>query len=98
MKVDDESAGAVLNRLRRAQGQLAAVIAMVESGRVCSEVVTQLAAGGRALDRACANVSSPAATPAFPGSSSSGCSSPWPVSPRSPEARAPRAPRIGQDP
>jgi DNA-binding FrmR family transcriptional regulator len=52
MKVDDESAGAVLNRLRRAQGQLAGVIAMVESGRDCAEVVTQLAAVSRALDRA----------------------------------------------
>ena len=52
MRVDDEAAGAVLNRLRRAQGQLAAVIAMVESGRDCSEVVTQLAAVSRALDRA----------------------------------------------
>jgi DNA-binding FrmR family transcriptional regulator len=52
MKVDDESVGAVLNRLRRAQGQLAGVIAMVESGRDCTEVVTQLAAVSRALDRA----------------------------------------------
>ena len=52
MKVDDESAGPVLNRLRRAQGQLAGVIAMVESGRDCTEVVTQLAAVSRALDRA----------------------------------------------
>ena len=52
MKVDDESAAAVLNRLRRAQGQLAGVIAMVESGRDCTEVVTQLAAVSRALDRA----------------------------------------------
>jgi len=52
MKVDDESAGAVLNRLRRAQGQLAGVIAMVESGRDCTEVVTQPAAVSRALDRA----------------------------------------------
>ncbi len=52
MKVDDESAGAVLNRLRRAQGQLAGVIAMVESGRDCTEVVTQLAAVSRALDKA----------------------------------------------
>jgi DNA-binding FrmR family transcriptional regulator len=52
MKVDDESAVAVLNRLRRAQGQLAGVIAMVESGRDCTEVVTQLAAVSRALDRA----------------------------------------------
>jgi DNA-binding FrmR family transcriptional regulator len=52
MKVDDESAGAVLNRLRRAQGQLAGVIAMVESGRDCTDVVTQLAAVSRALDKA----------------------------------------------
>ncbi|WP_435865970.1 metal-sensitive transcriptional regulator [Streptomyces wedmorensis] len=42
----------VLNRLRRAQGQLAAVIAMVESGRDCKDVVTQLAAVSKALDRA----------------------------------------------
>lgn len=47
----DERA-AVLNRLRRAQGQLAAVIAMVEDGRDCRDVVTQLAAVSRALDRA----------------------------------------------
>jgi DNA-binding FrmR family transcriptional regulator len=52
MQVDNESIGAVLNRLRRAQGQLAGVIAMIESGRDCKDVVTQLAAVSRALDRA----------------------------------------------
>ncbi|GAA1966615.1 metal-sensitive transcriptional regulator [Kitasatospora viridis] len=52
MKVDDEAVGAVLNRLRRAQGQLAGVIAMIEAGRDCKDVVTQLAAVSRALDRA----------------------------------------------
>lgn len=52
MQVDEESVRPVLNRLRRAQGQLAAVIAMVESGRDCKDVVTQLAAVSRALDRA----------------------------------------------
>ena len=52
MKVDDESAGAVRNRLRRAQGQLAGVIQMIENGRECQDVVTQLAAVSRALDRA----------------------------------------------
>ncbi|HEV2372614.1 MAG TPA: metal-sensitive transcriptional regulator [Streptosporangiaceae bacterium] len=52
MKIDDRAAGAVLNRLRRAQGQLAGVIAMVEEGRDCQDVVTQLAAVSRALDRA----------------------------------------------
>jgi DNA-binding FrmR family transcriptional regulator len=49
---DQDSIAAVLNRLRRAQGQLAGVIAMIEQGRDCKEVVTQLAAVSRALDRA----------------------------------------------
>ncbi|MFF7550031.1 metal-sensitive transcriptional regulator [Streptomyces canus] len=52
MKVDEEASTAVLNRLRRAQGQLAGVIAMIEAGRDCKDVVTQLAAVSRALDRA----------------------------------------------
>ncbi len=52
MKIDDEAAGPVLNRLRRAQGQLAGVISMIEAGRECADVVTQLAAVSRALDRA----------------------------------------------
>jgi DNA-binding FrmR family transcriptional regulator len=52
MKIDEEAARPVLNRLRRAQGQLAGVITMVESGRDCADVVTQLAAVSRALDRA----------------------------------------------
>ena len=43
---------AVLNRLRRAQGQIAGVIKMIEEGRDCEDVVTQLAAASRALDRA----------------------------------------------
>lgn len=43
---------AVLNRLRRAQGQLGGVIAIIEQGRSCKDVVTQLAAVSRALDRA----------------------------------------------
>ncbi|MCX5209049.1 metal-sensitive transcriptional regulator [Kitasatospora sp. NBC_00240] len=52
MTVDEEATGAVLNRLRRAQGQLNGVIAMIEAGRDCKDVVTQLAAVSRALDRA----------------------------------------------
>ncbi len=53
----DESATArdqkaVLNRLRRAEGQLRGVIAAVERGGDCREVVTQLAAVSSALDRA----------------------------------------------
>lgn len=52
MDIDEEAMSAVLNRLRRAQGQLAGVIAMIEAGRDCKDVVTQLAAVSRALDRA----------------------------------------------
>jgi len=40
----------IINRLRRAQGQLGAVIAMVESGRDCRDVVTQLSAVSSALE------------------------------------------------
>ncbi|MFE6038091.1 metal-sensitive transcriptional regulator [Streptomyces sp. NPDC056452] len=42
----------VLNRLRRAQGQIAGIIGMIEEGRDCEDVITQLAAASRALDRA----------------------------------------------
>jgi DNA-binding FrmR family transcriptional regulator len=52
MASDEASMTLVLNRLRRAQGQLAGVIAMIEQGRDCKDVVTQLAAVSRAVDRA----------------------------------------------
>jgi len=42
----------VLNRLRRAQGQLGAVISAVENGGSCRDVVIQLAAVSSALDKA----------------------------------------------
>ena len=42
----------ILNRLRRARGQLDGVIAAVEAGGSCRDVVTQLAAVSAALDRA----------------------------------------------
>ncbi len=41
-----------VNRLKRAQGQLAAVIRMMEEGRDCEDIVTQIAAVSRAIDRA----------------------------------------------
>lgn len=49
---DDDTINAVLTRLRRVHGQLAGVISMIEQGRECKDVVTQLAAVSRALDRA----------------------------------------------
>jgi DNA-binding FrmR family transcriptional regulator len=42
----------VSNRLKRAQGQLTAVIRMIDDGSSCEDVVTQLSAVSRALDRA----------------------------------------------
>ncbi len=42
----------VLGRLKRVQGQVGGIIRMIDEGRDCSDVVTQLAAASRALDRA----------------------------------------------
>ncbi|MGD6980331.1 MULTISPECIES: metal-sensitive transcriptional regulator [Citricoccus] len=52
MELDTTELKPVLNRLKRAQGQLAAVTRMLEEGRDCKDVVTQLAAVSKALDRA----------------------------------------------
>jgi len=50
--MDEQAVKEIVNRLRRARGQIDGVIAMIESGRSCRDVVTQLAAASRALDRA----------------------------------------------
>ncbi len=52
MELEPESMVPVINRIKRAQGQLAGVLRMLEEGRECEDVVTQLAAVSRALDRA----------------------------------------------
>lgn len=52
MELLPEEMGSVINRLKRAQGQLNGVLRMLEEGRDCEDVVTQLAAVSRALDRA----------------------------------------------
>jgi DNA-binding FrmR family transcriptional regulator len=52
MNLDSEVLADVVRRLRRAQGQLGGVIQMIEDGRECSDVLMQLAAASRALDRA----------------------------------------------
>ncbi len=50
--LDADDMQPVINRLRRAQGQIGGVIRLIEEGRDCKDVVTQLAAVNRALDRA----------------------------------------------
>ena len=52
MELDPQEMAPVINRIKRAQGQLAGVLRMLEEGRECEDVVTQLAAVSRALDRA----------------------------------------------
>ena len=52
MELEATELKAVANRLKRAQGQLAGVVRMVEEGGDCQQVVTQLAAVSKALDRA----------------------------------------------
>ena len=52
MKLEEETVVAVVKRLRRAEGQVRGIIAMLEDGRDCADVVTQVAAVSRALDRA----------------------------------------------
>ena len=50
--LNPQEMGAVANRLRRAQGQIGGILRMIEDGRDCKDVVTQLAAVNRALDKA----------------------------------------------
>ncbi len=52
MQLDTESAKSVAARLRRARGQIEGVLAMIESGRSCEDIVTQLSAASKAVDRA----------------------------------------------
>lgn len=49
---DAQTQRRIANRLKRARGQLDAVINAVESGGNCRDVVTQLSAVSTALDRA----------------------------------------------
>ncbi len=52
MELDPEGLGPIINRIKRAQGQLGGVLRMLEEGRDCEQVVTQLAAVSKAIDRA----------------------------------------------
>ena len=52
MQIASDSLADVILRLRRAQGQIGGVIQMIEQERDCKDVVAQLAAASRALDRA----------------------------------------------
>jgi DNA-binding FrmR family transcriptional regulator len=52
MQLDANEMPAIINRIKRAQGQLGGVLRLLEEGRDCEQIVTQLAAVSKALDKA----------------------------------------------
>jgi DNA-binding FrmR family transcriptional regulator len=52
VKLHAEEMATVVRRLKRAQGQIGGIIKMIEDERDCQDIVTQLAAVSKALDRA----------------------------------------------
>lgn len=51
MEIEAAATEDVIKRLRRIEGQVGGIIRMLEDKRDCADVVTQLAAASRALDR-----------------------------------------------
>ncbi len=52
MELNPDQMQAVSKRLKRAQGQIGGIVRMIEEGRDCQDIVTQVAAVSKALDRA----------------------------------------------
>jgi len=52
MELDAKTLDDVVARLRRVEGQVGGVIKMIESGRECRDVVSQISAASKALDQA----------------------------------------------
>lgn len=51
MQIDADVLTDVTTRLRRIEGQIGGLIRMIDDGRDCKEIITQLAAASKALDR-----------------------------------------------
>ena len=49
---DEDQIDAISKRIKRAQGQLGAVARMLEEGRSCDEIVTQMSAVSKAVNTA----------------------------------------------
>jgi len=52
VQIPQEDLDSVRKRLARAQGQLGGIIKMLEEGRECTDVLTQMAAANSAINRA----------------------------------------------
>lgn len=50
--MEEAQLDALTKRLKRAHGQMGAVVRMLEEGRTCEEIVTQMAAVGKAINTA----------------------------------------------
>jgi DNA-binding FrmR family transcriptional regulator len=51
MRLEPDETKAIITRLKRANGHLAAVIRMLEEGTECEDALTQLAAVNKAISR-----------------------------------------------
>jgi DNA-binding FrmR family transcriptional regulator len=49
---DEAQVAAITKRIRRAHGQMGAIVRMLEEGRSCEDIVTQMAAVGKAVNTA----------------------------------------------
>jgi DNA-binding FrmR family transcriptional regulator len=49
---DEAQVAAITKRLKRAHGQMGAIVRMIEEGRNCEEIVTQMAAVNKAVTTA----------------------------------------------
>jgi len=49
---DEETIVAIMARIKRAQGQLGGIVRMLEEGRNCDEIVTQMSAVSKAVHSA----------------------------------------------
>lgn len=52
MEMNESVLEDVVGRLRKVEGQIGGILKMIESGRGCTDVVTQISAASKALDRA----------------------------------------------
>lgn len=52
MEIEAQNLDPVVKRLQRAQGQIGGIIRMIQDGRECKDIVTQIAAVSKAIDRA----------------------------------------------
>ncbi|MEY3266438.1 MAG: hypothetical protein RJA15_884 [Actinomycetota bacterium] len=51
MKIDQEVLDGLMKRLARVEGQVRAVRSMIEDGRECRDIITQVSAASKALDQ-----------------------------------------------